>query len=93
MGEMKLGAAMQAYLEKSRIRKEMQQLRLQDQWEVMMGKTIARYTERLQLVDKTLFIHTSIAPLKQELMYQKATIIQRVNEHLGENTITEVVVR
>jgi hypothetical protein len=58
-----------------------------------MGKTIARYTDKIELVNKTLFIHTNVAPLRQELLYQKNKIIERVNETLGAGTITEVVIR
>jgi predicted nucleic acid-binding Zn ribbon protein len=58
-----------------------------------MGKTIAKYTEKIQIVNSTLFITTSVAPLKNELLYQKNQIRQRVNEALGENIITDVVIQ
>jgi hypothetical protein len=34
-----------------------------------------------------------VAPLRNELFYQKEKIIQRVNEALGEQIINEVVIR
>jgi hypothetical protein len=34
-----------------------------------------------------------VAPLKQELSFQKEKIIQRVNEALGEKVIKEVVIQ
>jgi hypothetical protein len=34
-----------------------------------------------------------VAPLKNELIYQKPKIIERVNEALGERVISEVVVK
>jgi hypothetical protein len=58
-----------------------------------MGGTIAKYTESIQISNKTLFITTSVAPLRNELFYQKEKIIQRVNEALGEQIINEVVIR
>jgi hypothetical protein len=33
-----------------------------------------------------------MAPLKQELVFQKEKIIERVNDALGEKTIKEVVI-
>ncbi|MFZ1453266.1 MAG: DciA family protein, partial [Ferruginibacter sp.] len=36
---------------------------------------------------------TTVAPLKNELLYQKEKIIERVNEALGEKTIKEVVIK
>jgi hypothetical protein len=58
-----------------------------------MGKTIAKYTDKIQIHGQTLYINTSMAPLKQELLYQKDKIIQRVNEALGEKIIKEVVIK
>jgi hypothetical protein len=34
-----------------------------------------------------------MAPLKQELLYQKENIVKRVNEILGENVVKEVVIQ
>jgi hypothetical protein len=59
----------------------------------MMGKTIAKYTDKIQIINHTLFIHTNVGPLRQELMYQKEKIIERVNEALGEKVIKEVVIK
>lgn len=77
----------------SRMKGNMQALQITDVWEQIMGATIAKYTESIQISNKTLFITTSVAPLRNELFYQKEKIIQRVNEALGENVINEVVIR
>lgn len=71
----------------------MQAIQITDVWEEIMGKTIAKYTDSIQIANGTLFITTSVAPLKNELLYQKDTIIRRVNEALGDNVIRDVVIR
>jgi hypothetical protein len=58
-----------------------------------MGKTIANYTDKIEIINSTLFISTNVAPLKNELIYQKAKIIERVNEALEEKVIKEVVIK
>jgi len=58
-----------------------------------MGKTVARYTDKIQIHGHTLYVNTAIAPLRQELIYQKDKILQLVNEALGENVIKEVVIK
>jgi len=58
-----------------------------------MGKTIARYTEEIKIINDTLFITTHVAPLKQELIFQKEKIKLRVNEALGKKVIKEIVVK
>ena len=93
MSELHFGDAIKDFLEKSRLNTGVKALQLTDAWENIMGKTIARYTDKIELVNKTLFIHTNVAPLRQELQYQKTKIIERVNETLGAGTISEVVIR
>jgi predicted nucleic acid-binding Zn ribbon protein len=61
-------------------------------WEKIMGKTIARYTEEVKLVNNNLIIKTQVAPLKNELLLNKNSIIQKVNEHIGETIVKEVLI-
>lgn len=92
MGTYSLGDALKEFLQKSRLKGSIQALQINDVWEQIMGKTIAKYTDKIQIHGGTLYITTTVAPLKQELLYQKDKIRQRVNEALGENVIREVVV-
>jgi len=93
MGQYKIGDAIRQYLNQSRIKGGIQALQVEDVWEQVMGKTIARYTESLKVIDRTLFITTNVAPLKQELLYQKEKIKLRVNEALGEKVIDNIVIQ
>lgn len=92
MGEFSMGDAMKQFLKQSRLKGYVQALQIEDVWEKLMGKTIARYTDKISIHGSTLYINTSVAPLKQELSYQKEKIIQRVNEALGEKVINTVVI-
>jgi len=93
MGEFSMGDALKQFLNQSRLKGSMQALQIEDVWEQIMGKTIARYTDKIKIHGNTLYISSSVAPLKQELLYQKEKIIQRVNEALGEKVIKEVVIQ
>lgn len=93
MGEYSIGQALKFFLNKSKLKSNMRAFEITQIWEQLMGKTIAKYTEKIQIFNHTLFITTSVAPLKNELLYQKEQIIQRVNEALGENLISEVVIQ
>ncbi len=93
MAEISIGDAIKAFLKKSRLKTGIQALQIEQIWETIMGKTIAKYTDKIQIVNRTLFIHTNVGPLRQELMYQKEKIIERVNEALGEKVIKEVVIK
>jgi hypothetical protein len=93
MGEYSISEAMQEFLKGSRIKGGIQALQIEDIWEEIMGKTVARYTDKLQIIGDKLIISTHVAPLKNELIYQKEKIKQRVNEALKQRVINEVVVQ
>lgn len=93
MGEFSISDAIQQFLNQSRIKGDIQALQIEEAWEEIMGKTIARYTDKLQIIGNKLIITTSVAPLKHELIYQKEKIKSRVNEAFGQKIIEEVIVQ
>lgn len=93
MGEYSLGDAIKQFLDQSKLKGYMQAYEIEALWEMIMGKTIAKYTEKIQIHGDKLYITTFVAPLRQELIYQKEIIIKRVNESLGEDLIKEVIIQ
>lgn len=93
MGQYSMQEALQQFLNGSRIKGGIQALQIEDVWADIMGKTIARYTDKLQIIGDKLIITTSVGPLKNELLYQKEKIKQRVNEALKHKVINEVIIQ
>ena len=93
MAQFSISEAIQEFLKKSRIKGGIQALQIEDIWEQIMGKTIARYTDKLQIIGDKLIITTTVAPLKHELIYQRDKIKQRVNEALGQKVVNEVIIQ
>lgn len=93
MGEFSMQDAIQQFLKQSKLKSGLQAVRIEDIWEQIMGKTIAKYTDKIQIINQTLFITSTVAQLKHELLYQKEKIIERVNEVLGEKVINDVVIK
>lgn len=93
MAEISLQDALRQFLQKSRIKEQVQTLEIKDIWEELMGKTIADYTQNIQLINRQLIITTHIAALKNELLYQKEKIRNRVNERFNYHAVQEVIIR
>jgi hypothetical protein len=93
MAEISLQDAIQQFLQKSRLKSGIQALRIEEVWEELMGKTIAKYTDKIQIINHTLYITSSVAPLKNELLYQKEKIIERINDAMGEKVVKDVVIK
>ncbi|MBA3647970.1 MAG: DUF721 domain-containing protein [Chitinophagales bacterium] len=66
---------------------------LEQNWELLFGKTIARYTRKIFISDHKLFLTIESAPLREELMYSKTKMIAIINERIAENFITEIIIR
>ena len=93
MGEYSIGEALKQFLKNSRLNGYMQAIQIEQVWEQIMGKTIAKYTEDIKIHGNKLYITTSVAPLRNELLFQKDNIIKQVNEALGEKVIKEVIIK
>lgn len=93
MGEFSIGDALHQFVNKSNLRNGLKAVQITQIWEEVMGKTIAKYTTKIEIINNTLFVYTPVGPLKNELQYQKSKIIERINEALQEKLITEVVIR
>jgi hypothetical protein len=93
MAQLIIGDALKAFLEKSKLKNGIRAVQIEEVWEKVMGKTIAKYTDKIEIINSKLFIYSSVGPLKNELQYQKPQIIQRVNELMGDKVISEVVIK
>ena len=93
MSEYHIGSALKDFIGKSPIKNGLRSVQIEEVWQQIMGGTIAKYTDKIQILNSTLFIHTSVGPLKNELLYQKEKIMERVNEALGEKIVLTVVIQ
>ena len=71
MAQIHIGEALKNFLNKSNLKSGIRAIQIESVWEEVMGKTIAKYTDKIQIINHTLFIYTAVGPLKQELLYQK----------------------
>jgi len=93
MSTYSLAQALQLYLKESRVGDQLQALQIQDAWESIVGKTIAKYTDSVRLQGDKLFIHTQVGPLRNALQFQRSTIMKKVNEWIGSPIVREVIIQ
>jgi predicted nucleic acid-binding Zn ribbon protein len=93
MGSYSIEEALNLLLEKSHWKPKVMELRMRDEWETIVGKTIAKYTRNVNLLGSVLTVYTDVAPLKQELLLGKEQFIARINEYFNEKVVTEIIIR
>lgn len=80
-------------LDSYHLREKVNEMRLVQNWEQLFGKTISKYTQKMFVNNKKLYITIDSAPLRQELMYSREKIIERINDAIEKDFIREVVIR
>ncbi len=93
MAIISIGEALQQIVKKSRLKNGLRAAAIEEVWEKIMGKTVAKYTHKIQIINQKLFITTHVGALKNELHFQKDLIKQRINEEFGETVITDIIIQ
>lgn len=93
MGSYSIGEALNLLFERSKWKPKAVELRLRQEWEQVVGKTISKYTRNLLLNGSVLTIYCDVAALKQELYFGREQLLVRINEYLGEHYISEIIVK
>ncbi len=76
-------SAFRKFLQVEKIDVKYREKLLIQSWESIMGKPIASRTTNIFLKDKVLFVTFSSAPMKQEMMNNKARVKELVDKDFG----------
>ncbi len=93
MGQYSIGEAINMLLEKSKWKHKVTELRMQQEWEAITGKTIGKYTRNILLNGDVLTVFTDVAALKQELYFGKQQLIDTINEYFKETVVKDIIVK
>lgn len=82
---------MQLFIKENNLTKGMQKIQIEETWTKLMGQGVAGYTTSVKLENKTLIIHLSSSVLREELSYGKDKIIKMMNEEMGIEMISKII--
>ena len=82
-----------AFVETNKLQKGFDKVNVADAWRDVMGPAISKYTTKLKLDGDRLIVQLSSSVLREELSYGKEKIMRNLNEELGKEVITKVVLR
>jgi len=89
--EMPLKAAIEEFLDSFRLRDKLNETKVIQAWEKVVGEMVARNTSQLHIRNKVLFVKVSSAALRNELLFARQKIIQALNKEAGGTVINEIV--
>ncbi|SNR30378.1 Protein of unknown function [Lutibacter agarilyticus] len=82
---------MKDVIKENKLTKGMHQLSVKDAWSKLMGNGVVSYTQNIELNGKTLIVKLKSSVLREELSYGKEKIVKMMNEELGENLISKII--
>ena len=82
---------MKSFIKENNLTKGMQKIKIEETWHKMMGPGVATHTTSVKLQNKTLIIQLTSSVLREELSYGKDKIIKMMNEEIGEELISKLM--
>ena len=82
---------MKSFIKENNLSKGMQKLKVAETWTKMMGPGVATHTTSVKLQNKTLIIQLKSSVLREELSYGKDKIIKMMNEEMGDEVISKLM--
>ena len=86
-----LGDAIKQMLKRYRLEKKVTETELYQSWEALMGPSINKHTQSIELRDKVLVIRLDSSALRHELGFAKDKIVEKINEHVGYHFVDDVL--
>ena len=91
--EMKLGEAIRVYLKAMGLDRKLKENQLINSWEDTLGKAVAKSTRKIYIQNRVLFVQLNSSIIRQELQMMKTALIDRLNQNVGEQLISDIVLR
>jgi hypothetical protein len=88
-----LGEALKEFISTNKLQKGIDKVLVKEAWVSLMGNGVNNYTTAIDLRNTTLFVSLSSSVLREELSHGKSKIIALLNEELGREVVTKIVLR
>ncbi|MBR5803727.1 MAG: DUF721 domain-containing protein [Bacteroidaceae bacterium] len=88
-----IGDMINRFLREEGLESPLNEYRLIQAWETVLGKAIARYTGQMFIKNQTLYVHITSPALRQNLQMSRKTLVARLNEAVGAQVIVDIVMR
>lgn len=82
---------MKSFIKENNLSKGMQKIKVEEAWHMIMGQGVTSYTQSVELQKKTLMIRLTSSVLREELSYGKEKIIKMLNEEIGDDVISKLL--
>lgn len=88
-----LGNVLNRFLREEGLETPLNEFRLIEAWEKVLGPGVANYTENLFIRNQVLYVHLTSAVLREELMMGRELLVKSLNQYVGATVISNIIFR
>ncbi|MBT8211280.1 MAG: DUF721 domain-containing protein [Eudoraea sp.] len=88
-----LGEALQEFIAANKLQKGIDEVKVKEAWERLMGNGVNHYTQSIALRGETLYVSLSSSVLREQLGLGNSKIIAMLNDDLGREVIKKLILR
>ena len=89
----KLGDAISQIFKEEKLDEKYSIFAIRNGWETIVGKAIANHTTQINYMHGMLYVSVDSAVIRNELSYEKESIVQKVNHFCGKRLIKDVILK
>jgi predicted nucleic acid-binding Zn ribbon protein len=88
-----LGTVLDALLRSLGIDQQVEQYKIFDAWNEVVGEQVAKVAKPERIRNGTLIVSVTNAPWRAELTFRKKEILEKIRATLNSNSITDIIFR
>ncbi|MDR2691310.1 MAG: DUF721 domain-containing protein [Dysgonamonadaceae bacterium] len=87
-----IGSVLDVFFEQNpALADKLAETRLMDAWNTVLGSSVSRFTDKLYIRKRALYVKLTSSVLKSELMLCREQMIHKLNAHAGRNVIDNII--
>jgi predicted nucleic acid-binding Zn ribbon protein len=88
-----LREVLQEYIRVLKLQGKLDEVKLRDYWNELLGRSIALVTKDVRLHNNVLFVYLNSSVVRNELLMMRTSLMKALNDKLGKEVILDIVFR
>lgn len=88
-----IGDMIRKFFRQNGLESPLNEYRLVQAWNDVVGPVISRYTTNLYIKNQILYVHLSSSVLREELMMGRDVLVRNLNQQVGAQVIVNIIFR
>ena len=88
-----LGQALDDFFKKSGLEKKIKEAEIKENWKTIVGPVFAKATKKIAICNGVLFVTMESPAIKNELLLNRTILLNKLNESVRSQYVTEIVIK